>query len=130
MTPDVGIISDIIAVEIAVFAFFIPLSAEMVSKVSERYHSDVVSNLYSTGIANRILPWLLFVSLVFAILLRFGMEFAFPRQLENALIGLGVSSAVTSLFFAILVFVRMMRFLGDTLWVIRELSKNAEDDLE
>jgi len=45
-------LSDIVTFEIAIFAFLIPLSFEMISRISERYNSEIITSFFG----RKVLP--------------------------------------------------------------------------
>jgi len=64
-------LSDIAAIEAAIIAFLVPLSIEIISKISERYNSDVITRAFTRKWENRILAPFLLVNIFAAVALRF-----------------------------------------------------------
>ena len=71
VNPNPNFLSDVAAFEAAIIAFLVPLSIEIISKISERYNSDVITRSFENNWANKILPPFLLINIVAAIVLRF-----------------------------------------------------------
>lgn len=71
ITPNPTFLSDVAAFGAVIIAFLVPLSIEIISKISERYNSDVITRSFEDNLENRLLPPLLLISIVGAIILRF-----------------------------------------------------------
>lgn len=123
---DIGFLSDLIAVEAVIFAFVIPQSINIVARVNERYQSDIVSDLFERGIPNRILPWLLSISLAIAVFLRFYSQ-EFSGTLLWKILSWGLLAGVLfSLILAMWLFLRMRQFTRNTMWITKKLANNAK----
>jgi len=70
-TPNPTFLSDIAAFEAVVIAIAIPLSFEIVSRISERYESEVISRRFLDHWSIKWLPFLLIVNIIIAVVLRF-----------------------------------------------------------
>jgi hypothetical protein len=70
-TPNPTFLSDIAAFEAVVIAIAIPLSFEIVSRISERYESEVISRRFHTHWTIKWLPFLLIANIIIAVVLRF-----------------------------------------------------------
>lgn len=70
-TPSPNFLSDIAAFEAAVIALAIPLSFEIVSRISERYQSDVISKRFVRERVIVILPIFMVINIILAVSLRF-----------------------------------------------------------
>jgi hypothetical protein len=68
-----AILSDIIAFDIGVLLFWIPLSINIISRISDRYNSEVIVGVFERRWENRWLPKLLTASLTIAVPLKFMM---------------------------------------------------------
>ena len=71
ITPNTDFLSDIASFEAVIVALAIPLSFEIISRISERYQSEVVSKKFEQEKINRWLPILLLFNIIMAISLRF-----------------------------------------------------------
>lgn len=69
--PDPKFLSDVAAVEAVIIAIAIPFSFEIVSRISERYQSEVISNLFAQSWTVIWLPKLLVINIVLAVGIRF-----------------------------------------------------------
>jgi len=103
-TPDVAFLSDVIAFQGAVIAIAYPLSLEIVSRISERYSSNVITRKFSNEWSVRILPYLLIANVIIAVLLKFFYTGELSLFLPKALAWLTViifllSTALLIIFF-------------------------------
>ena len=64
-------LSDIAAIEAAIIAFLVPLSIEIISKLSERYNSDVITRAFARKWENRLLTPFLLINIILAVIMRF-----------------------------------------------------------
>ncbi len=64
-------LSDVAAFEAVVIAIAVPLSLEIVSRISERYHSGIVTNRFVQEIEIKLLPAFLLANIIVAVSLRF-----------------------------------------------------------
>jgi hypothetical protein len=84
-TPDTAFLSDVIAFQGAVIAIAYPLSLEIVSRISERYSSNVITRKFSNEWSVRILPYLLIANVIIAVSLKFfyagGLSLLLPKTL-------------------------------------------------
>jgi len=74
ISPNPTFLSDVAAFEAAIIAFLVPLSIEIISKISERYSSDVITRSFSNDWKNLLLPPFLLINIFLAILLRFFVQ--------------------------------------------------------
>ena len=71
VTPNPIFLSDVAAFQAVIIAFLVPLSIEIISKISERYNSDVIIHSFENNWWNKILPPFILVNIAIAIVLRF-----------------------------------------------------------
>ena len=64
-------LSDVALFDTAIIAFLIPLSLDMILKISERYQSEVVLRPFENEWENRILLWCLLLNVFVALAMRF-----------------------------------------------------------
>lgn len=69
--PDPSFLSDIAAFEAVIIGLAIPLSRDIISRISERYNSDTISNRFDREWEVTWLPILLMINISLAIVLRF-----------------------------------------------------------
>ena len=122
---DVGFLSDVAAIEAAVFAFLIPLSIDIISRLDSRYNSRVVITLFNTGLPNRFLPYILATSLAVSIFMHFYSSILFETVWWTILSWTLLAGTVFVLILSISLFSRMKRFLTDPLWLMQQLVNNA-----
>lgn len=130
-TPSTAFLSDIAAFEAVVIAIAIPLSFEIISRISERYNSEVISRRFWQEWAVRSLPIILMFNIVAAVGLRF-----FASGAPDS-VGWKVSAwVVFSVFLAaasILVFKfipRLKDYMKDPNFILDELFDEAEESLQ
>ncbi|RUS99808.1 hypothetical protein DSM107003_03920 [Trichormus variabilis SAG 1403-4b] len=71
ISPNTGFLSDIVAFQGAIIAIAIPLSLEIISRISERYNSGVITKKFSQEWEIKLLPILLTIDIIAAIILKF-----------------------------------------------------------
>jgi hypothetical protein len=130
ITPNPTFLSDVAAFEAAIIAFLVPLSIEIISKISERYNSDVITRSFDNTWENKILPPFLLINIVAAILLRF-----FVQDDINSVVWKILAWIVLVVFmyiaFAIWrVINRIKTFMSDTKSVINQLYEDVEKSIE
>lgn len=132
VTPNPGFLSDVAAFEAAIIALLVPLSIEIISKISERYNSDVITRAFESSWGNKILPPFILINIVAAVILRF----AVLEQGPNTSIIWKISAWIVLLIFMIVavaiwrVIIRIKKFVGDPKSVIDQLYKDVEESLE
>jgi hypothetical protein len=128
--PNPTFLSDVAAFEAAIIAFLVPLSIEIISKISQRYDSDVIIRSFTNNWKNKILPPFLLLNIVAAIALRF-----FVQEGSNSII-LTVGSWVILLALIFIAFViwrviiDIKRIMSDTRSVLNELYGDIKKTLE
>ncbi len=132
VTPNPSFLSDVAAFEAAIIALLVPLSIEIVSKISERYNSDVITRAFEGSWGNKILPPFLLINVVAAVFLRFIVQ----EQGLNDLLIWKISAWAVFLIFMVVAFaiwrviIRIKIFVGDPKAVIDQLYKDVEESLE
>jgi len=130
ITPNPTFLSDVAAFEAAIIAFLVPLSIEIISKISERYNSDVITRSFDNTWENKILPPFLLINIVAAVLLRF-----FVQDDINSVVWKILAWIILLVFmyiaFAIWrVINRIKIFMSDTKSVINQLYEDVERSIE
>lgn len=130
VTPNPSFLSDVAAFEAAIIALLVPLSIEIVSKISERYNSDVITRNFENNFWNKYLPPLLLINIFIAIALRF-----IAKESNNSILWNYAAWAVLVflLFVAFGIYCvirRIKKFVGDPKAVIDQLYKDVEESLE
>jgi len=125
-TPTPNFLSSIAGFEAVIIAFAIPLSFEIVSRISERYQSEVISKRFIQDWIINWLPIILIANIVLAVSLRF-----FVQTSPSAIIW-KVFAWITFIGFIFVAFIlfkflgRLKRYITDTEFVLRELFDEAE----
>ncbi len=123
-------LSDIAAFEAVVIAFLVPLSIDIISKISDRYNSDVISQIFENDWANKILPRLLLVNIVLAIFLRFISQ-GDNQSLIFKIFELILFVVFVGVAFAILHIINLIKmYVSDTNSIINKLHEDIEASLE
>ena len=125
--PSPTFLSNIAAIEAVIIAIAIPLSLEIVSKISERYQSEIISKKFFQSCTVTLLPKLLVLNIIVAISLIFFIK-------ENPSFVLWKSLAWITFFlflFIVLFFTfafipRVMRYMRDTKFILKELFNDTE----
>ncbi|EKE11115.1 MAG: hypothetical protein ACD_15C00137G0012 [uncultured bacterium] len=129
--PNPDFLSDVAAFEAAVVAFLIPLSIEIISKVSERYESEITVRVFEKRLSNRWLPYLLMLNIGLAVILRFS-----NNSTNGSSGSLVVLSWLTLIFFISMAFMilqvimNIKKFMTDKQFIIKELINDAKKSLE
>jgi uncharacterized membrane protein len=71
LTPNINFLSDVIAFEAAVVAIAIPLSFEIISRISERYQSQVITKKFNQEWEIKALPFIFIINIIIAVGLKF-----------------------------------------------------------
>ena len=124
--PDPSFLSDIAAFEAVIIGLAIPLSREIISRISERYHSDVISNRFAQEWEITWLPKLLMINIGLAIVLRF-----FWPTNPSSIIWVISAWIIIVLFVSIaIIFMSYINKLniysGNTDFILKELYDDAE----
>lgn len=131
ISPNVSFLSDVAAFEAAVIAFLVPLSIEIVSKLSERYQSDVIIRAFEDSIENKYLPLILIINIIIAIVLRFFINDDTDDCLLWKIIAWLILVGFVFIACAILKIIRRIKvFMSDTQAVIDQLYKGIESAFE
>lgn len=129
-SPEISFLSDVAAFEGVILAILIPLSTDIVSKISERYNSEIIVNTFESPLWNRSLPIVLLINIILAIILRFSMQ-----QDETGIVFRILAWIILmSLFYiaCVVYFViqRIKNFIKNPKNVIDQLIKQAEASFE
>jgi hypothetical protein len=107
-SPSPKFLSDIAAIQAVLIAIAIPLSFEIVSRISERYQSEIITRRFTMNPVNRTLPVILVINIILAVSLRFFIGEGIDLSLEAVFpSGWKVLSWLTFLFFMVALFLFM-----------------------
>lgn len=130
VTPNPTFLSDVAAFEAAIIAFLVPLSIEIISKISERYNSDVITRSFESNWENKILPPFLLINIVAAIVLRFLVQDDISSMAWKILAWIVLIVFVYIAFAIWRVINRIKTFMSDTKSVISQLYEDVEKSIE
>jgi hypothetical protein len=119
-------LSDIIAFEAAIAAIAVPLSFEMVSRISERYHSDVLNRVFLRDPLIKWFPRVILLHLLLVIaskFLRNNSHELFWHSVDGALF---VYFVIVVIMFSLFLW-RLRIYLTDTSYVLGILLKRANE---
>lgn len=130
ITPNPTFLSDIAAFEAAIIAFLVPLSIEIISKISERYNSDVITRSFENNWENKILPPFLLINIVAAIVLRFLVQDDISSIAWKILAWIVLIVFIYIAFAIWRVINRIKIFMSNTKAVINQLYEDVEKSIE
>ncbi|GEM_PF-1337338 len=130
VTPNPTFLSDVAAFEAAIIAFLVPLSIEIISKISERYNSDVITRSFESNWENKILPPFLLINIVAAIVLRFLVQDDISSTAWKILAWVVLIIFIYIAFAIWRVINRIKTFMSDTKSVINQLYEDVEKSIE
>lgn len=126
-TPTPNFLSDIAAFEAVVIGLAIPLSFEIISRISERYQSEVITKKFIQNWEIRWLPIFLIANIIITISLRF---FVWDNPIGATWKILAWINFIGFLFIAgIFLFKflpKLKRYMTDTNFILEELFNEAE----
>lgn len=120
-TPDVAFLSDVIAFQGAVIAIAYPLSLEIISRISERYSSNVITRKFSNEWSVKILPYLLIANVIIAVLLKFFYTGGLSLLLPKALAWLTITIFLLSTILLIIFFNTIRDYATNSKYLIDQL---------
>ena len=130
ITPNPTFLSDVAAFEAVIIAFLVPLSIEIISKISERYNSDVITRSFEDNWENKILPPFLLINIVAAIMLRFFIQDGTDSLIWKILAWIVLFIFIYIAFAIWRVINRIKLFVSDTKSVINQLYEDVEKSIE
>jgi len=126
INPNPEFLSSIVAIEVVIIGIAIPLSFEIISKISERYQSDVISRKFLNSSKLHWLRVLLVLNIIFAISLIFIFKNPYWEFWKNIAWIILLLFIIIMLFFAFYFIPKVMHYMGDTNFILKELFKDAE----
>ncbi|KJR42756.1 hypothetical protein MCHI_001345 [Candidatus Magnetoovum chiemensis] len=131
INPNPDFLSDIAAYEGTILALFVPLIMEILSRISERYNSDVLTRIFERRWENKLLPYVLLITIVTAVVLRFAVHDGNSYPAAWKIIGWTLLAVFVSVALLIgLVIVRFKDFVSNAQLLIDGLYKNVEKSIE
>ena len=125
-SPKPDFLSDVAAFEAAVIALAIPLSLDMVSRISERYQSEVITKRFLQEWSIKWLPRLLIINIIIAVSLRFFVDDN-PTSAIWKILSWGTFSLFLFIIAVLIKFLYLLKkYLTDMEFVLTELFYEAE----
>ncbi len=133
-TPNIGFISDLVVFEVGVFAFVVPLSFEVISRISERYQSETISKRFIKEKVVIALPFLTLVNAFIAIVLRFFSDTILECDKQIPMFWILGSYIVlfflfTSALLLIYFLLRAVKYATDTDFIMEQLLNDAQNSI-
>jgi hypothetical protein len=126
INPNPEFLSNIVATEVVIIGIAIPLSFEIISKISERYKSDVISRKFLNSSNLNRLRVLLVLNIIFAISLIFIAKKP-PCELWKFFAWLVFLLFICIILFFTFSFIpRVMHYMRNTNFILKELFEDAE----
>ncbi|MBU1617099.1 MAG: hypothetical protein KKF06_04925 [Candidatus Margulisbacteria bacterium] len=128
-SPNSGFLSDIAMVEGVIIGIAIPLSYEIIARLSDRYNSDVITRKFRDKPEIKYLPCFLAINLLVIVVIKFiegtGIYHKMWAPIAwGLLIGFIIIAAWLLRFFHLLV------MHADPDYILRELSEDANNALQ
>ncbi len=129
-TPSPAFLTDVAAFEGIILAIAIPLSLEIVSRVSERYQSEVISKRFIREWPIKLLPILLILNILMAVALKFFMPNNPTTPVWKLLAWITFAGflIIASIFFIFIA--KLKRYMTDPEFVLDNLFNEAEKALK
>ncbi len=116
-------VSDVLAFQTAILVLLIPLSFDVVSRISERYHSEIIISRFQGEWTFVSLVWILGINIALMIILRlFSIESLFANTLIFLL-------AIASMILTGRFFWLVTRYAGSTKYIKERLLHDAKQFL-
>ena len=130
-TPTASFLSDIAMFEGVILALAIPLSFEIISRISERYQSEVITKkFFDVEWTVKWLPVFLIVNIIFAVALRFFVS----DTLTSLVWRLFAWVTFAGFLFVAMIFLiflkRLKRYISEPEFILDELFDEAKKLLE
>lgn len=130
VTPNPKFLSDVAAFQAVILAFLLPLSIEIISRLSERYKSEVVSSLFKNRWENILFPYVLIFNIILAVVMRFFVDDNFNNGLPLFLAWLVLLVFLFNAYLTFRVVAITKSMISDTKILLGLLFKKVEDYLE
>lgn len=127
--PQKDFLSDIIAVQAAIISIAIPISFNVISRISERYKSSVIINQFNQQWQVKVLPLLLIFNIALSVCLKFFITNDPKSLLEIILIYLAFFCFLGILGILGLFFQTVKKYSVDTSYLLNQIYKNIENNL-
>lgn len=125
--PNINFLADVIAFEATAFALIIPLTIDILFRISERYDSDVIPKLFMKNIKFHV--WVIAISIALNITLRFEMKDSPDSLLWKLGAWLVYTSFIVVSWIIVRYLIRFITFASDTKYIKDKLFKDAKKSL-
>ena len=126
-TPRTEFLSDVVAFQGAVIAIAYPLSLEIVSRISERYSSNVITRKFLSEWSVRLLPYLLIANVIIAVSLKFFYTGSLSLLLPKTLAWLAISLFLLSTILLIAFFKTIRNYATNSQYLINQLVTDMKE---
>ena len=127
--PSTGFLSDIIAVQAAIIAIAIPISFDVISRISERYKSSVIIQQFNQQWQVKILPSLLIFNIALSVCLKFLIKNDPASLVAITLLYLAFTSFLVILLFLVSFFYIIQKYSVNTSYLLNKIYKNIDTNL-
>ncbi|WP_414755623.1 hypothetical protein [Anabaena sp. CCY 9910] len=128
-TPKNAFISDVIAVQGAVIAIALPLSLEIISRISERYQSGVITRKFNQRWEIKLLPILLIIDIFMAVSLKFFGQTDSINGYWKVVAWLTFVIFLMTIYILYVFFKTLRHYTTDTSFLLEQLLKDIEESL-
>jgi len=125
-TPAPNFLADVAAFEAVVIALAIPLSFEIVSRISERYQSEVISKRFIHEWEIKWLPRFLIANIILAVTLRFFVDSEPTSTIWKIFAWITFGGFLFIAIILLKFFAKLKWYMTDTEFVLNKLYDEAE----
>ncbi|MBD2693509.1 hypothetical protein [Anabaena catenula] len=129
LSPNTSFLSDIVAFQGAIIAIAIPLSLEIISRISERYNSGVITKKFSQESEIKLLPILLTIDIIAAIILKFFIPADSISGYWKIIAWITFIVFIFTIYILYKFFATLRRYITDTNFLLDELFNDIEKSL-
>jgi Na+-transporting NADH:ubiquinone oxidoreductase subunit NqrB len=126
LNPNINFLSDVIAFEAAVVAIAIPLSFEIISRISERYQSQVITKKFNQEWEIKALPFIFIINIILAV----GLNFFFSDHPTSSLWKFAAWLVLILFLLASIIFCifipKLHRYITNTEFLLHNIFVDAE----
>ncbi|MBD2570685.1 hypothetical protein [Anabaena lutea] len=129
ISPNTGFLSDIVAFQGAIIAIAIPLSLEIISRISERYQSGVITKKFSQESEIKLLPILLTIDIIAAIFIKFFTPADSISGYWKIIAWITFIVFIFTIYILYKFFATLRRYITDTNFLLDELFNDMGESL-
>lgn len=127
--PQKDFLSDIIAVQAAIIAIAIPISFDVISRISERYKSSVIIEQFNQQWQVKVLPLLLIFNIALSVSLKFFITNNPKSLLEIVLLWLAFCCFLGILLILVSFFQTVKNYSVNTSYLLKKIYKDIDKNL-